>query len=84
VFNLLARKVSAPWIFEGDIKGCFDSFEHGWIEDHVQMNRKVAGVNYFFRRIASSGIVTGAGRVGTDHCWPAPTRPTISTRQQFG
>jgi RNA-directed DNA polymerase len=23
VFNLLARKVSAPWIFEGDIKGCF-------------------------------------------------------------
>ena len=41
VFNLLARKVSAPWIFEGDIKGCFDNFEHGWIEDHVPMNRKV-------------------------------------------
>jgi RNA-directed DNA polymerase len=41
VFNLLARKVSAPWIFEGDIKGCFDNFGHGWIEDHVPMNRKV-------------------------------------------
>ena len=41
VFNLLARKVSAQWIFEGDIKGCFDNFGHGWIEDHVPMNRKV-------------------------------------------
>ena len=41
VFNLLARKVSAPWIFEGDIKGCFDNFGHGWLEDHVPMNRKV-------------------------------------------
>jgi RNA-directed DNA polymerase len=41
VFNLLARNVSVPWIFEGDIKGCFDNFGHGWIEDHVPMNRKV-------------------------------------------
>ena len=41
VFNLLARKVSAPWIFEGDIKGCFDNFGHGWLEDHVPMNQKV-------------------------------------------
>ena len=41
VFNLLAQKDSAPWIFEGDIKGCFDTFGHRWLEDHVPMNKKV-------------------------------------------
>ncbi|MGH9625171.1 MAG: group II intron reverse transcriptase/maturase, partial [Bryobacteraceae bacterium] len=40
-FNLLAQKTSAPWIFEGDIKGCFDNFGHGWLESHVPMNRQV-------------------------------------------
>ena len=41
VFNLLAQRTSAPWIFEGDIKGCFDNFGHGWLEDHVPMDKKV-------------------------------------------
>jgi RNA-directed DNA polymerase len=41
VFNLLARITSAPWIFEGDIKGCFDNFGHGWLESHVPMDKKV-------------------------------------------
>lgn len=41
VFNLLARSTSAPWIFEGDIKGCFDNFGHGWLEDHVPMDKKI-------------------------------------------
>ena len=41
VFSLLAQKDSAPWILEGDIKGCFDNFGHGWLEDHVPMNKKV-------------------------------------------
>lgn len=41
VFHLLARKVSAPWILEGDIKGCFDNFGHGWLDSHIPMDRKV-------------------------------------------
>jgi RNA-directed DNA polymerase len=41
VFNLLAQKASASWIFEGDIKGCFDNFGHGWLESHVPMDKKV-------------------------------------------
>jgi len=41
VFNLLARITSAPWIFEGDIKGCFDNFGYGWLESHVPMDKKV-------------------------------------------
>jgi RNA-directed DNA polymerase len=38
---LLAQRTSAPWILEGDILGCFDNFGHGWLEDHVPMNKKV-------------------------------------------
>jgi RNA-directed DNA polymerase len=41
VFNLLARKCSAPWILEGDIRGCFDNFGHGWLEGHIPMDKKV-------------------------------------------
>jgi RNA-directed DNA polymerase len=40
-FNLLARTTSAPWILEGDIKGCFDNFGHRWLEEHVPMDKKV-------------------------------------------
>jgi RNA-directed DNA polymerase len=41
VFCLFAQKDSAPWIFEGDIEGCFDNFGHGWLEEYVPMNKKV-------------------------------------------
>ena len=40
-FNLLARTTSAPWILEGDIKGCFDNFGHRWLEEHVPMDKQV-------------------------------------------
>jgi RNA-directed DNA polymerase len=40
-FTLLAKKVSASWILEGDILGCFDNFQHEWLETHVPMNRDV-------------------------------------------
>lgn len=41
VFHLLAQKGAAPWIFEGDIKGCFDNFGHPWLERHIPMNKAV-------------------------------------------
>jgi len=41
VFNLLAQKSSASWILEGDIKGCFDNFGHGWLESHIPMDKKI-------------------------------------------
>jgi len=40
-FTLLAKKVSASWILEGDILGCFDNFQHEWLETHVPMNKDV-------------------------------------------
>jgi RNA-directed DNA polymerase len=41
VFHLLAQKGAASWILEGDILGCFDNFEHGWLESHIPMDKKV-------------------------------------------
>lgn len=41
VFHLLAQKNSVQWILEGDILGCFDNFEHGWLESHIPMNTEV-------------------------------------------
>ena len=34
-FNALRGKGSAKWIFEGDIKGCFDHINHEWLIDHT-------------------------------------------------
>jgi RNA-directed DNA polymerase len=40
-FLALARKHSATWIFEGDIKACFDRISHPWLIDHVPMDKLV-------------------------------------------
>lgn len=41
VFHLLAQKGAASWVLEGDILGCFDNFEHRWLESHIPMDKKV-------------------------------------------
>ncbi len=38
-FNVLARKHSAPWILEGDIRACFDGISHEWLLAHIPMER---------------------------------------------
>jgi RNA-directed DNA polymerase len=38
-YNALRKKGSADWILEGDIKGCFDNFDHRWILDNIPMNK---------------------------------------------
>ncbi len=40
-FTCLARKVSAQWVLEGDIKGCFDNITHDWLMENVPMDRSV-------------------------------------------
>ena len=32
---------TAPWILEGDIRGCFDNISHQWLLDHVPMDRSI-------------------------------------------
>jgi len=34
-YNALRRKGSAPWVLEGDIKGCFDFISHDWLIDNI-------------------------------------------------
>jgi RNA-directed DNA polymerase len=40
-FNALAKPNSAPWILEGDIKGCFDNICFRWIEENIPMDKAV-------------------------------------------
>jgi RNA-directed DNA polymerase len=40
-FILLARKHSAQWVLEGDIKACFDRINHEWLLSHVPMEREI-------------------------------------------
>ena len=40
-FTVLARKQSAQWIFEGDIKACFDRISHSWLNDHIPMDKSI-------------------------------------------
>ena len=38
-FRALARKCSASWILEGDIKSCFDKISHTWLLEHTIMDK---------------------------------------------
>src|SRR3990170_3769962 len=40
-FNALSKPNSAPWILEGDIKGCFDSITHDWMLNNIPVDREV-------------------------------------------
>ena len=40
-FLSLCRKVSAEWIFEADIKACFDEINHKWILEHIPINKSI-------------------------------------------
>jgi len=34
-FLSLAKRASAEWILEGDIRACFDAFDHEWLVEHT-------------------------------------------------
>ena len=40
-FQCMSRKVSAKWVLEGDIKGCFDNFAHSWLLANIPMDTRV-------------------------------------------
>jgi len=40
-FLSLCRKVSAQWIFEADIKACFDNIRHDWILENIPINKTI-------------------------------------------
>jgi RNA-directed DNA polymerase len=40
-FNALSKPNSAPWILEGDIKGCFDNISQEWMLKNIPMDKVV-------------------------------------------
>lgn len=40
-FKLLCHKYDAVWIFEADIKGCFDNINHDWLLAHIPMDKAI-------------------------------------------
>lgn len=40
-FLALARKCSARWVLDADIKACFDGISHQWILDHIPVEKKI-------------------------------------------
>jgi RNA-directed DNA polymerase len=40
-FNMLAKRNSAQWILEGDIRGCFDNISHDWLLANVPMDKEI-------------------------------------------
>ena len=40
-FNALSKPNSAPWVLEGDIKGCFDNISFVWILENIPMDKVV-------------------------------------------
>ena len=41
VFIILSRKVSPEWIYEGDIKACFDGISHEWMLTNIPMDQVI-------------------------------------------
>jgi len=40
-FIALARKHSPQWIFEADIKSCFDKISHDWLRENIPMDKEI-------------------------------------------
>lgn len=40
-YIVFARRSSAEWILEADIKSCFDKISHKWLLDNIPMDKKV-------------------------------------------
>jgi RNA-directed DNA polymerase len=40
-FNVLHDKYSAQWVLKLDIKACFDTISHTWLENHIPMERSI-------------------------------------------
>ena len=69
-FNALAKPNSAPWILEGDIKGCYDNISFDWMMKNIPMDKVVLqkwlrsgyvenGVHYPTRKgVPQGGIIS--------------------------
>ncbi len=40
-FNVLATRYSAEWVWEGDIRSCFDRISHDWLLAHIPIDKTI-------------------------------------------
>ncbi|MBF0239114.1 MAG: group II intron reverse transcriptase/maturase [SAR324 cluster bacterium] len=40
-FNALATRLSATWVLEADIQGCFDNISKSWLEENIPMDKTI-------------------------------------------
>jgi len=40
-FTCLAQSTAPTWILEGDIRGCFDNFDHSWLLKHIPIQKSI-------------------------------------------
>ena len=54
IHNLLATKRSPQWIIEGDIRACFDSISHEWMNKNIPMDKEILNkflkAGYIFKK----------------------------------
>lgn len=60
IFCVLARKCSPTWILEGDIKGCFDNINHGWLQANIPMDKRI------MKQFLKSGFIYEGNLFPTD------------------
>ena len=51
IFVCTSKKVSASWVLEADIRGCFDHINHEWLVRHVPTNKTI------LRKWLKAGVV---------------------------
>lgn len=64
IFTALSRKISAEWVLEGDIKGCFDHISHEWLIENIPMDKSV------LKQFLKAGFVFGNELFPTDDGTP--------------
>ena len=53
---VLAGKWSAQWVFEGDIKACFDRLSHSWFEENIPMDKVILG-KFLKAKFMEKGVI---------------------------
>jgi len=68
-FNALAKRDSAQWVLEGDIRGCFDNISHDWLLKNIPMDkivlRKWLSAGFIDQGVLFPTEATSAGQHGT-------------------
>ncbi|MDD2099289.1 group II intron reverse transcriptase/maturase [Pseudomonas putida] len=60
LFVCLSKKVSAQWILEADIQGCFDHINHDWMLDNVPTDKAI------LRKWLKAGVIHKGQLQATD------------------